>query len=63
MLWLWDYWMKRHPDGVPRWLRPRLRPVTVLWLWPLLLVAMMILAIEGQAIFAWIGHMYGVGRR
>jgi hypothetical protein len=62
MLWLWTYWTQHHPDGTPRWLRPRLRPVTALWLWPLLIVVMMICATEGQGIVSWVTHMYTGGR-
>jgi hypothetical protein len=61
MLWLWNSWTQRQPEGEPQWLRPRLSPVTVLWLWPVLLVAMMLLATEGQAFFAWVAHMYAGG--
>jgi len=59
--WFLDYWGRNHPEGSPGWLRPRLSPVTALWLWPLLLVALMILATEGQPVVAWIAHMYGGG--
>jgi len=59
--WLLDYWARQHPDGGPQWLRPRLRPVTALWLWPLILVALLICATEGQPIVSWVAHMYGGG--
>jgi hypothetical protein len=59
--WVLEYWARHHPDGGPGWLRPRLRPATALWLWPLLLVALMIFATEGQPIVSWIARMYTGG--